>query len=299
MKQKVIVIAGPTASGKTDAAVQAAKEINGEIISADSMQIYKEMNIGTAKPTPEEMQGVPHHMLDVVSIATPYSVALYQRQAVACIEDIARRGKTPIVAGGTGLYVNSLLYELDFTQQSGNPDFRAALEAHTGAELHAMLAQKDPQAAGRIHPNDRKRLIRRLEILRNGGEDEYDFRRPNPVYRFVVAGLTMERAELYRRIERRVDRMVDRGLFEEVAAIYAEYPSNLIALQAIGYKEVVEFLENRCGREEAVDNIKKNTRRFAKRQYTWFNRIEGIRWFASGDHKRPADEMIRFIEEER
>lgn len=299
MNKDVIVIVGPTASGKTDAAIRVAKQLDGEIVSADSMQIYKEMNIGTAKPTAQEMQGVPHHMLNVVSIAAPYSVALYQKQALQYMKDILSRGKTPVVAGGTGLYINSLLYELDFTQQAGDPEFRAGLEEKSGEELHAQLAEKDPQAALRIHVNDKKRLVRRLEILKNGGEEGYDFRRPNTAYNFICLGLTMDRAELYRRIELRVDKMVERGLFDEVAQIYEKNPANLIALQAIGYKEVIEYLEKRSGRAETVENIKKNTRRFAKRQFTWFNRIEGITWFQAGESGgNPADGMIRCIEEQ-
>ena len=290
---------GPTASGKTDASVQIAKKMNGEIISADSMQIYKEMNVGTAKPSPDEMQGIPHHMLDEVSIATPYSVALYQKKALSHIDDLLARGKTPLVVGGTGLYINSLLYRLDFTQQTRDDGFRSGMEERSGEELHALLAQKDAAAAQRIHPNDKKRLVRRLDILESGKNEGYDFRQPNTMYDFLCIGLTMDRAELYRRIELRVDRMVESGLFAEVEQIYAKYPANLIALQAIGYKEVIEYLENRCTSEESVQNIKKNTRRFAKRQLTWFNRVDGIKWFNPGEFAGPeqmTDELVRHIE---
>ncbi len=297
-KKRVIIITGPTASGKTELSVQAAKRIGGEIVSADSMQIYREMNIGTAKPTPEEMQGIPHYLMDEVSIKTPYSVALYQKKAFECIEDIASRGKTPMVVGGTGLYINSLLYNLDFTQTTKNDKLRLELEGFPSDVLHEKLKALDETAAARIHPNDRKRIIRRLEILQSGKTEDYNFREKNTTYDFKVIGITMDRAELYERINIRVDKMLENGLVAEVAGIYAQYPSNLIALQAIGYKEIIEYLESRCSLAETAENIKKNTRRFAKRQLTWFNNEERLIWFHKNQYagtEEMLDEIIQTI----
>lgn len=296
--KKVIIITGPTASGKTELSIRIAKKLDGEIISADSMQIYREMNIGTAKPAKEEMQGIPHYMIDEVSIKTPYSVALYQKKALGTIEDITSRGKTPIVVGGTGLYINSLLYNLNFTQTSKDDKLREELEALSAEELHAKLMEADEMAAGRIHPNDKKRIIRRLEILKSGITEEYNFRERNTAYDFVVIGITMDRKELYERINRRVDKMIGQGLVAEVAGIYDKFPANLIALQAIGYKEIIEYLEGRCTLDEASGNIKKNTRRFAKRQLTWFNNEESLIWFHKNQYntlEEMQDEIIKTI----
>lgn len=289
MKERVIVVTGPTASGKTSLAVHIAKSIGGEIVSADSMQIYREMNIGTAKPTAEEMQGVPHYMLDEVSIQTPYSVALYQKKAFSHIRDILGRGKTPIVAGGTGLYINSLLYKLDFTQTIKDDAYRSELNELPAEDLYNRLVKLDPNAAARIHKNDKKRLIRRLEILKNGGERTYDFRENNEEFYFCCIGLTMDRKELYKRIEERVDKMIRAGLVDEVKEIYEKYPAALKALKAIGYKEIVGYLDGHCMLENAVSEIKKNTRRFAKRQLTWFNNDERIKWFSSGETAAPNE----------
>jgi tRNA dimethylallyltransferase len=289
MKERVIVITGPTASGKTRLAVHIAKNIGGEIVSADSMQIYREMNIGTAKPTIEEMQGIPHYMLDEVSIQSPYSVALYQKKAFSHIRDILRRGKVPVVAGGTGLYINSLLFKLDFTKTIRDEEYRNALEKLPVEELHARLGKLDDRAAARIHKNDKKRLIRRLEILKSGGDGAYDFREKNESFDFCCVGVKMDRNELYKRIEERVDSMIRGGLADEVKEIYGKYPANLISLKAIGYKEIIGYLEGLCTLEEAVADIKKNTRRFAKRQLTWFNNDERIKWFSLSEYTGPEE----------
>ena len=296
--KRVIIITGPTASGKTELSIRIAKKLDGEIISADSMQIYREMNIGTAKPSKEEMQDIPHYLIDEVSINTPFSVALYQKKALKYIEDILSRGKTPIVVGGTGLYINSLLYNLNFTQTSKDDKLREELEALPAEELHARLRQADESAAQRIHPNDKKRIIRRLEILQSGIAEDYNFREKNTAYDFLVIGITMDRAELYEKINRRVDSMIEHGLVSEAAGIYEKYPANLTALQAIGYKEIIEFLEGRCTLEDAAGNIKKNTRRFAKRQLTWFNNEERLIWFHKNQYstiEEMQDEIIKTI----
>lgn len=296
--KRVIIITGPTASGKTELSIRIAEKINGEIISADSMQIYREMNIGTAKPSKDEMRGIPHYMLGAVSIETPYSVALFQKNAFKYIEDILSRGKTPIVVGGTGLYINSLLYNLNFTQTSKDDKLREELEALPAEELYARLMELDETAAQRIHPNDKKRIIRRIEILKSGSTEEYNFREKNTAYDFLVIGITMDRRELYEKINRRVDKMIENGLVAEVAGIYEKFPANLIALQAIGYKEIIEYLEGRCTLDEATDSIKKNTRRFAKRQLTWFNNEERLIWFDKNQYsniEEIKDEIIKII----
>jgi tRNA dimethylallyltransferase len=253
------------------------------------MQIYKEMNIGTAKPTPEEMQGIPHYMLGEVSIREPYSVALYQKKAFLYIRDILGRGKTPIVAGGTGLYINSILYKLDFTETIRDEAYRNELDQLPAEELHSRLAKLDGSAAERIHKNDKKRLIRRLEILKSGGDRGYDFREKNEDFDFCCIGITMDRKELYQRIEARVDRMIREGLADEVKKIYEKAPGELIALKAIGYKEIIEVLKGRLSLAAAADEIKKNTRRFAKRQLTWFNNNERIRWFSLNEYPGPGE----------
>lgn len=298
MKERVIVVTGPTASGKTELAVHIAKNIGGEIISADSMQIYREMNIGTAKPTPEEMQGIPHYMLGEVSIRTPYSAALYQKKAFAHIADILGRGKRPVVAGGTGLYINSLLFKLDFTETIKDEKYREELDKLTAEELHARLFKLDENAARRIHPNDKKRLIRRLEIIKNGGDKAYDFREKNEDYDFCCVGITMDRKALYSRIDARVDRMINEGLAAEVKGIYEKNPEELKALKAIGYKEIIEVLEGRSSLDEAAAEIKKNTRRFAKRQLTWFNKDERIKWFSLSGYSGPgelSDAVMQYV----
>jgi tRNA dimethylallyltransferase len=280
MNKQVIVLTGPTASGKTELAVYIAQKIKGEIVSADSMQIYNEMSIGTAKPTAEEMLGIPHYMINEVSIQTPYSVALYQKKAFEHIENILKKGLTPIVAGGTGLYINSLLYKLDFTHTIKDETYRKELDQRSLPELYACLLEQDKAAAGRIHPNDRKRITRRLEIIKNGGASPYNFREINNDYNFLCIGITMERNELYKRIENRVDKMFREGLVEEVTDLYHKYPVQLSELKAIGYKEIIAYLRGNCTLLDASAEIKKNTRRFAKRQLTWFNNDDRIKWFS-------------------
>jgi len=289
MKSKVYVITGPTASGKTSVAIQLAKQADGEVVSADSMQIYREMDIGTAKPDKEERQGIRHHMIDIVSPDFPYSVAMFQQEAFGWINDILSRGKTPVIAGGTGLYINALTYQLDFTETTYDLEFRASLESKEGEALHRELTRKDPKAAARIHPNDKKRIIRRLEILHHGdGKGEYRFRVPNEDYTFIMAGLTMEREALYERINRRV--------VSEAQQLFAKYGSMPTSMQAIGYKELIAYLNGDTSLEESVALLKKNTRRYAKRQLTWFRRDERIHWYHTADYPNAsaiAKEILR------
>ncbi len=288
MKNRVIVVVGPTASGKTALAVSLAHQTNGEVISADSMQIYRGMDIGTAKPDQSEMDGVLHHMIDIADPDEDYSVALFQRQAGACISDILERGKQPIIAGGTGLYVNALTYELDFTQTTHNPALRAKLEEMPPTELYRLLCSLDSSAQARIHPNNKKRVIRAIEILQSGTpQRDYDFDRKNDRYDYRMIGLTCEREALYQRIHFRVDDMIKRGLREEAEKLFRTYGFSPASMQAIGYKEWKPYFEGNAPLEEITAAIKQNTRRFAKRQLTWFRRDDRIRWYDISQYSTP------------
>jgi tRNA dimethylallyltransferase len=286
MPPKIVVICGPTASGKTRLAVELAREKNGEVVSADSMQIYRRMDIGTAKPTREEMGGIPHHMIDVVEPGEDYSVARYVEEASACVEDILARGKLPIVAGGTGLYQDSLVAGRSFAAFTGG--WRERLQARAQAEgtapLLRELQQVDPQRAARLHERDEKRIIRALEIWHETGrtmtQHDEESRRLPPRYEAVTIGLNFaQRAHLWERIDRRVDQMMADGLAEEVAARLAEgLDRGCTAMQAIGYKELASALEGERPLEEAVQEVKLRSRQYAKRQLTWFRRNPAVQW---------------------
>ncbi len=287
---KVIVIAGPTASGKTDLAIELALKVNGEIISADSMQIYREMNIGTAKPDMVERRGIPHHMIDVVSPDEEYSVARFQQDAKKALADILKRGRVPIVAGGTGLYINALVYNLTFSETITNWEYRAYLHSlaeQNGPEaLHELLMKVDPKSGEAIHPNNIKRVIRALEVFETTrkpiSEHQQESRRELPLYDYKVYGLEVDRDVLYGRIEQRVDNMMAKGLYEEVEEILKKgYSPQLVSLQGIGYKEIIQAIEGRCTLAEAVERIKLGTRHLAKRQMTWFRKTEGLQWMNS------------------
>lgn len=282
---KVVVIAGPTASGKTDLAISLAKATNGEIISADSMQIYKYMNIGTAKPTREEMQGIPHHMLDVVKPDEPFSVALYKEKAEECIRDILSRKKLPIIAGGTGLYINSLIYNIRFSETVCDEDFRERMNALAAMEgpkvLHDRLREVDPESAEKIHFNNVKRVIRALEVFEFTGKPitlhQKESRLEPPPYRYLTFFLDMDREELYNRIDKRVDRMLQQGLTDEVKTLLdMGYRPGSTAMQGLGYKELIRYLNGEISLEEAIYILKRDTRHYAKRQITWFKAIDGI-----------------------
>ncbi len=282
--KKVIIILGPTASGKSDAALLLAEHLNTELISADSMQIYRGMDIGTAKPSQEEQKRVKHHMIDIVDVNEPYTAADYQKQAFAHIDSLHKYNMSPIIVGGTGLYINSLIYDLDFTRTSANESFREAMKnevAEKGlASLFERLKALDSDAAGRIHPNDKKRIIRRLEVLENegGGEKDYDFEKPREGYDFRLFGLNFPREILYERINQRVDRMLKSGLENEVETLYQKYGDSPVSLKAIGYKEIIDCLKGIISRDEAIRMIKQNSRHYAKRQMTWFRRNPRIIW---------------------
>ncbi len=279
-KIKVIAVTGPTASGKTSLAVQLARRLNGEVVSADSMQIYKGMDIATAKPTPDEMLGVPHHMIDFLDANENYSVARYVSDAKKCIFDIAARGKVPIVAGGTGLYIDSLLNGIDFAEMPDNTEVREALKLRMEKEGAAALLEEireiDPETANALHENNKGRIIRALEVYALTGETMSEQKRKSllggsafdPFYIYIEYA---NRQKLYDRIDKRVDLMMSQGLLEE-AEKYITLDSALTARQAIGYKELKPYFSSECSLEAAVEALKRETRHYAKRQMTWFRR---------------------------
>jgi len=286
MKPRVYVIGGPTASGKSNLAVELAKRINGEIISADSMQIYKDMDIGTAKINAEEMQGIQHYMIDFLSPEERYSVSNFKKDAEKAIEEILDKGKTPIIVGGTGLYIDSLIYGIEFQEEEIDTEYRQELnqiaEKQGLEDLYNQALKIDPEAMQKISPNDKKRIIRVLEIYHKTGktktETEKESRKNEVKYDYKVFAITMDREKLYSRIEKRVDKMIEQGLIEEVQNILKKYSHFPTAMQGLGYKEVVEYLENKITKEEMIEKIKKETRHYAKRQLTWFRKNKETIW---------------------
>ena len=286
--KKILVIVGPTASGKTRMAVELAKAHNGEVVSADSMQIYRRMDIGTAKPTAEEMDGVPHHMIDVADPEEDFSVARYVELASACVDDILARGKLPIVAGGTGLYVDSLLSGRTFAAFSPESALRKELEAELaergGEAMLEELSRVDPEAAARLHPNDHKRIVRALEVYRSTGKTISEHNRETqalpPRYEALTIGLNFQdRADLWARIDQRVDQMAAAGLEREVRELLSSGLSpRCTAMQAIGYKEFVAAVEGTMTWREAEELVKLRSRQYAKRQLTWFRRNPEVHW---------------------
>lgn len=287
----IICIAGPTASGKTALAVALARELDGEVVSCDSMQVYKRMDIGTAKPSLDERQSIPHHMIDVAEPWEDYSVSRYCAAAAPIVEDIVSRGKTAIIAGGTGLYMDSLIRGNDFAPFPST-GVRERLEQEADREgMEALLARLravDPEAADRLHLSDRKRIIRAMEVYLETGETITAHNRRTqalpPRFSPVWLGLDFEsRAELYSRIDRRVDAMLNAGLLEEIRALLRSgIPEKCTAMQAIGYKEFTDALDGRCTVEAAADQVRQSSRRYAKRQLTWFRRNERIHWLRRG-----------------
>ena len=286
MKPTVYVIGGPTASGKSNLAVELAKRINGEIISADSMQIYKDMNIGTAKITPEEMQGINHYLIDFVSPDERYSVSSFKKDAEKAIEAILAKGKVPIIVGGTGLYIDSLILGIEFQDEKIDTKYRESLnkiaEEQGLQKLYNMAQAIDPVAMKKISENDKKRIIRVLEIYHKTGktktEQELESRKSEIKYNYKLFAITMDRQVLYEKIEKRVDKMIEQGLIDEVQGILNKYQKFPTAMQGLGYKEVVEYLENKTTKEEMVEKIKKETRHYAQRQLTWFRKNKNIIW---------------------
>lgn len=287
MKNRIIpVIVGPTAVGKTKYAVQIARKLNGEIVSADSMQIYRFMDIGSAKPTEEEQAAARHHLVDAVDPREPFSVAQYRHMAKECIEDIFQRDKLPVISGGTGLYVNALIYDMDFSAPPADLEqrekYRKTAEEKGPQYLHDILNDIDPDAAARIHPNNVRKVIRAIEAAKSGEKIpsfETSFRSTSD-YRCILIGLQRDRAELYDRINRRVDQMISDGLEDEIRSLMSMgLSSSDISMKGIGYKEMIDAMNGRITMEEATELIKRNSRRYAKRQMTWFRRYPDIRWF--------------------
>ena len=285
-KNKVIVICGPTASGKTSLSIELAKQIDGEIVSCDSMQIYKDMTIGTAKPTKEEMQGIKHYLIDCVSPEVRYSVADYKKDSINAIKEIIFKGKVPIIVGGTGLYLESLIYGIEYNEIETDLEYRKALEdieKNEGLEkLYGMAKQIDEQAIEKISHNDKKRIFRVLEIYHSTGktktELEIESRKNGPDYNYILFGINMDREKLYDRINRRVDIMIKQGLIEEVKDVLNKYKEFPTAMQGLGYKEVIAYLEGKMTKEDMIEKIKMETRRYAKRQITWFKKYKDIKW---------------------
>lgn len=296
--KRVIVVAGPTASGKTALAIALAKALNGEVVSADSMQIYQYMNIGTAKPTAEEMEGIPHHLLDFVSPLSAFDVVQYQQLALQKIKEILSRGKQPIVCGGTGLYINSLIYNLSYGEGDADPAFREkmaeAAAVYGNQYLHDKLQQVDPKAAASIHPNNVKRVIRALEVYETTGirfSEQLEASRNNPApYDYVCIGLDLPREYLYERIDKRVDIMLQEGLMEETKELMdkglLEGPT---ASMGICYKELLPCLRGEASLETCTEKLKQGTRNYAKRQMTWFRRIPTMHWISVGPSSTKAE----------
>lgn len=287
-KIDVVAIIGPTASGKTALSIRLAKEIDGEIINGDSMQIYRHMDIGTAKITEAEMEGVPHHLLDIKDPTEGFSVAEYQQLVRGKIEEIQARGKMPIIVGGTGLYVQSVLYDFQFAKQEvdegARENYYKELEILGPEAMHAKLVQMDPAAAASIHPNNTRRVIRALEMAELAGVSraEEQFNRGDiPLYNHLIIGLDMDREKLYERINLRVDLMMEAGLVDEVRALYDAGIRDVQAIKAIGYKELYAHFDGLVSLDEAVEQIKQNSRRYAKRQLTYFRNKMDIEWIGN------------------
>lgn len=284
----VVAIIGPTASGKTALSIQLAKLIDGEIINGDSMQVYKGLDIGTAKITAAEMDGIPHHLLDIKEPTESFSVAEYQQLVRAKIDEISARGKVPIIVGGTGLYVQSVLYDFQFTKEQVNEEARSLyykeLEKIGPEAMHAKLAALDPETASNIHPNNTRRIIRALEMVELSGTskaaDEHN-RGDIPLYNHLIIGLDMEREKLYERINLRVDIMLEQGLIQEVRELYDAGIRDVQAMKAIGYKELCAYFAGLVSYEDAVDQIKQNSRRYAKRQLTYFRNKMDVQWIGT------------------
>ena len=301
MKRPLIILTGPTAVGKTKASIGLAKALNGEIISADSMQVYKHMDIGSAKIRPEEMQGIPHYLIDELEPDEEFHVVKFQEMAKKALEAIYAKGRIPIVVGGTGFYIQALLFDIDFTESNEDTNYRQELELlanEQGAEhLHEMLREVDPASADTIHANNVKRVIRALEFYHQTGErisehNEQERAKESP-YDFCYFVLNDDREKLYERINLRIDQMLDEGLVEEVNALKAKgYTRDMVSMQGLGYKEILDYLNGECTLDEAIYILKRDTRHFAKRQLTWFRRERDVIWIDKPTYDYDEDKIL-------
>lgn len=301
MKQPLIILAGPTAVGKTDLSVKLAKKINGSIISADSMQVYKYMDIGSAKIMPEEMQGIPHYLIDELMPEEEFNIVLFQKLAKQYMQEIYAQGRIPILAGGTGFYIQSVLYDIDFSKEDASAEIRNELEAFAKREgnltLHNRLVSVDPVSANAIHPNNVKRVIRALEFYQLNGyaisEHNKEERQKKSPYNFAYFVLNDERIRLYERIEQRVDKMLECGLLDEVKKLKAMgYHKDMVSMQGLGYKELLAYLDGEITYDEAVYILKRDTRHFAKRQLTWFRREDDVIWLNKDEYSYQEDQIL-------
>lgn len=307
MKKPLVILTGPTAVGKTKASIGLAKAIGGEIISADSMQVYKQMNIGSAKIKPSEMDGIPHYLVDILEPDEEFHVVLFQQMAKQAIQKIYEKGKIPILVGGTGFYIQAVLYDIDFSANEKDTSYREKLEklAQTkGAEyLHDRLREVDEKSAQDIHANNVKRVIRALEYFHQTGEkisehNEEQRKKVSP-YNFSYFVLNDERAHLYERINLRVDQMINEGLVREVQSLKEKgYTRDMVSMQGLGYKEMLDYLDNKCSLEEAVEIIKRDTRHFAKRQITWFKRESDVTWIDKKEYDYNEERILKAILQE-
>ena len=307
MKKPLVILTGPTAVGKTKASIGLAKAIGGEIISADSMQVYKQMDIGSAKIKPSEMDGIPHYLVDILEPDEEFHVVLFQQMAKQAIQKIYEKGKIPILVGGTGFYIQAVLYDIDFSENEKDTSYREELEklAQTkGAEyLHDRLREVDEKSAQDIHANNVKRVIRELEYFHQTGEkisehNEEQRKKVSP-YNFSYFVLNDERAHLYERINLRVDQMINEGLVREVQSLKEKgYTRDMVSMQGLGYKEMLDYLDNKCSLEEAVEIIKRDTRHFAKRQITWFKRESDVTWIDKKEYDYNEERILKAMLQE-
>lgn len=310
-KKPLVILTGPTAVGKTSLSIKLAKACNGEIISADSMQVYKYMDIGTAKITKEEMDGVPHYLIDEFMPDEPFNVVVFQKRAKACIDDIIKRGKLPILVGGTGFYIQAVLYDIDFQQHDDNEEYRKQLEAlgeeKGAAYLHQMLAQVDQKSAEEIHENNMRKVIRALEFYHQTGtkiSEHNETQRQNAsAYNSAYFVLNQDRSVLYQRIEKRIDQMLEQGLVSEVENLLSKgYGRELVSMQGLGYKEIADYLQGNIDLNNACEILKRDTRRFAKRQLTWFRREKDVVWLNKEQYKQEneiLDYMVHLLKERK
>jgi len=301
-KKPLVVLTGPTAVGKTSLSIKLAKRINGEIISADSMQVYKYMDIGTAKIRPEEMEGIKHYLVDEFNPDDEFNVVKFKNLSKKYIEQIYEKGKIPIIVGGTGFYIQSVLYDIDFNECDSDTSYRKELEelakTHGNEYIHDLLREVDEESANEIHYNNVKKVIRALEYYKQTGKKisvhNKEQRQKESCYNSFYFVINDKRELLYEKIEKRVDIMVDEGLVEEVKDLYCNrgYKRDLVSMQGLGYKEIIDYLENNCSLEEAIDTIKKETRHFAKRQLTWFRREKNVIWLDKDKFDYNEDKIL-------